>query len=355
MPSSSISDKSKGRPRHLGLLRGEINRPIARISSGNLNSLMKALEVHFVKLTECRISHGWRFAFDQPDELGLHYVLGGSGQMIIGDNPPISLVPHTLIITPRDQPFVIDIPDDGGRLQTTEGHWQRFDPDPHRKLVAGNGKPALELVCGYFSASISGSVYLPSVVTDPIVEQFVADDQLDRELKCALAELLALEIGAAAVASALTKQVLVRLFRRSLNSPNLWVERFAALNDPQVAQAFAEMATRPGASHTVQALSRMVGLSRSVFMARFSAAFGSPPMTVLRQLRMRHAAFLLATSHRSIDEVSNKVGYSNRSSFFRAFQKTLNDDATEHHAALVRTTIEHPDAACCEGQVGTCR
>jgi hypothetical protein len=39
-----------------------------------------------------------------------------------------------------------------------EGHWQKFEPDAGRKLVAGNGTPALELVCGCFSASLSGSI-----------------------------------------------------------------------------------------------------------------------------------------------------------------------------------------------------
>jgi AraC family transcriptional activator of mtrCDE len=316
---------------------------------------MKGLEVHFVKVTECLVSRGWGLAFDQPDELGLHYVLGGSGQMIIGDNPPISLVPHALIVTPRDQAFIIEVPTDLGRPQIAEGRWQRFAPDARQKLVAGNGKPALQLVSSSFSASISGSIHLLSVIIDPIVEQFDAVDRLDRELKCALAELLALEMGATALASALTKQVLVKLFRRSLSSLNLWVERFAALGDPQIAQAFAEMAARPGARHTVQTLSRKAGLSRSVFMTRFTAAFGSPPMTALRQLRMRHAAFLLATGNRSIDQVANEVGYSNHSGFLRAFRKIFEDDRSENHVASGQTTTKQPSEAGCEIWVDSCR
>jgi AraC family transcriptional regulator, activator of mtrCDE len=68
-----------------------------------------------------------------------------------------------------------------------------------------------------------------------IVEKFDAADQLDQKLKSALAELVAQEVGSGAMTMALMKQVLVTILRRSLNSTTLWAERFAVLNDPQLA------------------------------------------------------------------------------------------------------------------------
>ena len=67
------------------------------------------------------------------------------------------------------------------------------------------------------------------------MEKFDAADQLDQKLKSALAELVAQEVGSGAMTMALMKQVLVPILRRSLNSTNLWAERFAVLNDPQLA------------------------------------------------------------------------------------------------------------------------
>ena len=55
--------------------------------------------------------------------------------------------------------------------------------------------------------------------------------------------------------------------------------------------------------HTVQSLLHAVGLSRAAFMARFSAAFGESPMSLLRRVRMRHAADLLTVNELSIDQV----------------------------------------------------
>ncbi len=133
------------------------------------------------------------------------------------------------------------------------------------------------LICGYFHASFGASVDLFASLRDPIVEQFDSGDRLDESLKSAIAELMAQEVGMGAMATSLLKQVLVRLLRRSLTSMNLWVERFSILGDPPIARAFAEMVARPGAPHSVLTLAQTSALSRSAFMARFTAVFGHSP------------------------------------------------------------------------------
>ena len=166
-----------------------------------------------------------------------------------------------------------------------------------------------------------------------IVERFDAADKLDGTLKSALAEFADEKVGMGAMTAVLMKQVLLTLLRRSLTSFDLWAERFSALSDRSIARAFAAMAARPGAPHAVGILAREVGLSCSVFMARFTSAFGEPPMAVLRQLRMRRAAALLAASSLSIDQVSGEVGYVSRSSFFRAFTKAYGTDPSSYRDA----------------------
>jgi AraC family transcriptional activator of mtrCDE len=149
-----------------------------------------------------------------------------------------------------------------------------------------------------------------------------------------------------AMTTTLLKQVLVKLLRISLKSPNLWVERFSVLGDPQIARAFADMVAQPGRSHSVQALSEKAGLSRSVFMARFTTAFGRSPMAVLRQLRMRHAAVLLKSDHLSIEQISRLAGYASRSSFFKAFQKAYGSDPSNYLQRPIAIPIStHSDEA----------
>ena len=139
------------------------------------------------------------------------------------------------------------------------------------------------------------------------------------------------------MSAALLKLVLLALLRRCLVSTNAWVEHFSILSDPPIARAFAEMASRPSVPHTVQSLSHAVGLSRSAFMARFSAAFGESPMSLLRRLRMRRAADLLTANALSIDRVALNTGYQSRSSFTRTFRRYYGSDPSEYRASARRT------------------
>ena len=123
------------------------------------------------------------------------------------------------------------------------------------------------------------------------------------------AKMVAASIGkgeAAPLSVAVSHTVALRPFTPMLRqlSRAAWVERFSILSDPPIARAFAEMASRPSVPHSVQSLSHAVGLSCSAFMARFSIASGESPMSLLRRVRMRHAADLLIANALSIDQVA---------------------------------------------------
>lgn len=309
------------------------SKPLARISPTDLDHLMTTLEVEFVKLNECVVSPGWRLTMAATNAPGIHYDLIGMGRMIIGNHPPIDLQPHTLIIVPAGQSFRIEVAVDKRRpatLTITEEDARTFAPGALRRFAAGSGEPEVILICGYFRATYGASIDLFRTLTSPIVEQFSATDQLDQRLSSAMGELVAQEVGAGAMTAALMKQVLVTLLRRSLTTKNLWVERFSMLGDPRIARAFAEMVTHPELPHSVESLAQTAGLSRSVFMARFTRLFGKPPKATLRDLRMRQATILLANSGLSVDQVVHGVGYTSRSSFSRTFRKLHGCDPSEY-------------------------
>jgi AraC family transcriptional activator of mtrCDE len=108
------------------------------------------------------------------------------------------------------------------------------------------------------------------------------------------------------------------------------MERFALLGDPQIARAFADMVARPGAQHTVASLADAAILSRSAFMARFSAALGQSPMQVLRDIRMRQAAAQLRAGDLSLDQVARHAGYASRGAFVRAFREVFDTGPAEY-------------------------
>lgn len=303
----------------------------------HLDVLMTALEVNFVKLSECRVSAGWRLLIAPTNAPSLHYNLRGVGRMIIGSSAPFSLSPHTLVIAPPGRAFAVDAQgDDGayGHRGTIDSRRVDLENTATRRVIAGDSDSGLVLICGYFRASYGVFVDLFSTLPAPIVEHFDAADGLDGKLKAALSELTGREMGSDAMSAALLKQVLVSAIRRSLISDDTWFERFASLRDQQIARSYSEMVARPGASHTVASLAKIAGLSRSAYMARFSDAFDSTPMAVLRQLRMRYAAGVLRSEALTVDKVAKIVGYSSRGSFVRAFRQAYGEDPSEYRATV---------------------
>jgi AraC family transcriptional activator of mtrCDE len=306
--------------------------PMLRIKSTDLDNLLSTLDVNVLSLTECLVSRGYRLEMGGADVAGLHYNLTGTARMFLGNAAPVELKPHTLVVVPAKTPFRIETTPLPGRteaLAPVGGPIKKKDGMLTR-VVAGEKEPEILMICGFFKATYGASTDLFTALDKPIVEQFDETDKLEHTLRIALNELVQQEAGSGAMSSALLKQVVVTLLRRSMTSLDLWAERFAMLSDPQIARVFGKMAANPGADHSVQSLCESACLSRSAFMARFTALVGHSPMVILRDLRMRQAAKQLKANNMTVDQIANASGYDSRSSFSRAFRKVFDVDPTDY-------------------------
>ncbi len=315
------------------------NTPPAHLSASDLNSLMRALDIDVVALTELLVPRGHRVELGNIDVPAIHYNLAGQGRMAIDGGPFMPLHPHMLIIVPPNTPFVIEVDGDGPGLKSIERNCWTRDQGYLRINQAGE-IPEVVQICGFFNASFGPAIGLFRELTTPVIEQFEPTDRIDEKLREAMAELLEQEVGMGAMTAALLKQVIICLLRRSMGSSQTWTERFAILSDRQITRAFADMVARPSAPHTVQSLAHSAGMSRSAFMARFTATVGRAPMSVLRDLRMRQAALDLATTTTPIEVIALNAGYESRSSFARRFATVYGKDPTEY-----RTLANEPARA----------
>jgi AraC family transcriptional activator of mtrCDE len=304
-----------------------------RISRQDLDKLMTMLDVTFVRLSECVFAAGAHLAVAGTEPSTIHYCLQGAGFILLDDETPIRLTPHTLVIVPPRRAMTIAAADRPTASRNTgkydKGGFTQWASQQH---AVENCGPTLVLACGSFRANYGPALDLFASLAKPVVERFDTHERLDQVMAYAMAELAAQDIGGGPMSAALLKLVLLALLRRCLVSTNTWIESFSTLSDPPIARAFAEMTSRPSAAHTVRTLSHTVGLSRSAFMARFSAAFGESPMSLLRRVRMRHAADLLAANAPSIDRVALNAGYQSRSSFTRTFRRYYGSDPSEYRA-----------------------
>ncbi|RYE94401.1 MAG: AraC family transcriptional regulator [Myxococcales bacterium] len=112
-------------------------------------------------------------------------------------------------------------------------------------------------------------------------------------------------------------QILRAYLARSLDDGGGFL---GALRDPGTAAALGAMHHRPEAPWTVASLAREVGLSRSVFAARFTSLVGEPPLGYLTRLRMQRATSLLRDGA-TLARVSRLTGYASEASFSHAFRQ----------------------------------
>ncbi|MBR0734810.1 helix-turn-helix transcriptional regulator [Bradyrhizobium japonicum] len=304
-------------PKHMS------DRPNPALPRSDLDVLMATLDVDVIGLIECLVSPGWRLSFGSAVAPAIHYNLSGTGRMVVSGFSAFPLVPHTLVITPAKKPFHIEVDDPTAAktVKVVDAQWDPRFGERVQRFVAGDVDPMLMLICGYFRASYGSSIDLFASLSTPIVERFEPADDLGPKLQAALAEISGRQVGMQAMTTAILKQVLVTLLRRSLNSTSVWLERFSILRDRQIALAFADMLARPSADHSVLSLAQKACLSRSAFMARFARAMGCSPMVALRRIRMKRAADMLAARTFSVEQIARAVGYRSYSSFLRAFRQ----------------------------------
>jgi AraC-like DNA-binding protein len=95
------------------------------------------------------------------------------------------------------------------------------------------------------------------------------------------------------------------------------------LTDAHIGRAIALMHERLGHDWTLSELSESVGMSRAVFVERFTRLVGEPPNRYLRRVRMHRAAAQLGETNEPIIRIADGVGYASESAFNKAFSKEM--------------------------------
>jgi AraC-like DNA-binding protein len=95
----------------------------------------------------------------------------------------------------------------------------------------------------------------------------------------------------------------------------------AALRDPVLAPALAELHRVPEHKWTVADLAAAANVSRSLLDERFRAVLGRSPIRYLTDWRLHVAKDLLATTTLAVHAVARRVGYDSEEAFSRAFKR----------------------------------
>ena len=254
------------------------------------------MEIHADPFALCELQGRCALGLGRQAFATLHYVLAGQGEILVGDNQHIAVKPGSLVLVPAALPH------------TLKSHGEKGNPLPDchpaelglaRHLSVG-ADPAtssrLMAICGRVKIGVRGMSDLVDLVREPIIEHIRHDSALRPTLDQLLLELSAPRLGSRAMVRALLQQCMIHLLRQRLQAEDEALSWMAALADESLWTALRLMLDQPGNQHSVESLAEAAGMSRSTFAQRFSAAYGSGPMELLRSLRMHLAASLLVES-----------------------------------------------------------
>jgi len=112
----------------------------------------------------------------------------------------------------------------------------------------------------------------------------------------------------------------VRAHMESRSSDRGWLR---ALDDPRLGPVLRRIHETPEEAWTLRSLSRVAGMSRSVFAARFKEVVGDAPLAYLGKWRMHRAVQLMDDRQLSLAEIGRRVGYETESAFGKAFKRSV--------------------------------
>jgi len=145
--------------------------------------------------------------------------------------------------------------------------------------------------------------------------------------------------GATAIFAKAADVFLTQALRRFLlNAERAGVLQVGPLQQPAIAHAIELMRTQLSERWTVARLARAVGMSRTLFVARFHDLVGQPPIRFLTRLRLSQAAGQLITTDETVYAVARRSGYDTEASFSKAFKREFRLSP----GAYRRQSVERP-------------
>lgn len=277
----------------------------------------------------------WGLKFESvPNVVRFHYVKRGSAWLTVdkkGQAPialsggDLAIVPladgHTLRDSPRSPTVnVNDVAQCGSRSVVMQ-------------LEVGANGPETSFITGAFVlddplARQILSVLPPVIRMTPETEQSVPS--FFENLQFITREVQSDRPGSEVVLLRMADVIFIQILRAYLGRvPDDSGGFLGALRDPSTAAALGAMHDRAEMPWTVASLAKEVGLSRSVFAARFTQLVGEPPLGYLTRLRMQKASTLLREGA-TLAKASQLTGYASEASFSHAFRQWAGMTAGEY-------------------------
>jgi AraC-like DNA-binding protein len=281
-----------------------------------LSRLVANLDLRVEPFAVCDVRSGARLRLAPPAMEVLHFVLSGRGRLKTHGGVQ-ELGPDTLVVIP---------PGLGHSIESADGEGAQLSADQAdlpsgvlERVVVGDGDDGLLVACGRVTVTYGGLVDLFARLSEPLVVDFTDTPSMRAAFAALLDEQGGGRPGSAEMVAALMSQCFIQLLRRLCDTDECRLPWLSALDDERLARVLDEILKRPEASHSLEELAALAGMSRTAFSERFAEVFGRSAGEFVKQARLSRAAQLLRTTDLAVKEIAGKIGFASRSHFSRAF------------------------------------
>jgi len=293
---------------------------MADVLSDVMNTLQLESSVYF------RAELSAPFSIEVPEDASVvrfHVASQGSFIVSVESEPPVEVSAGDLVLIPHGRRHILadaSGPDPSSLSAVLES--SSFDGDG--PLVYGGDGAQTTLVCGH--VGFSTELTHPFIETLPAILHLRKSEGPDyswveKMLEFAEHESRRQPTGWEGVVERLSQILFVYVLRAHMEKDEATSGALGALADPQLAAALQAIHGDPAHEWSLDTLAQRAGMSRSVFVRRFTAATGVAPMKYLTRWRMSRANFLLAKTTTSVGDVASSVGYASEAAFNRVFKE----------------------------------
>lgn len=249
--------------------------------------------------------------------IAYHYITEGDCLIRLEGRKPVALHRGEIVVMPRNDPHV---------LASAEGVAPIYagpliepgEAGGLAHITYGGEGLCTRMYCGFLGTNAPYSAALamlpPLLKVDASASQ--AGGWIESSFKYAAHERDSPEIIAR-----LAELLFFGAVRQYIDAQPHQSKAWGSVTDPYVARALTRIHEKPAYRWTTEQLAAEVGLSRSAFAERFTAALGEPPMRYLARRKLEFAATLLSESSLPIARIAYDIGYESEAAFNRAFRR----------------------------------
>ncbi|MDV7200141.1 AraC family transcriptional regulator [Roseovarius sp. 10] len=283
--------------------------------------LFDQLEIATDPFAVCELRGACDLGLGQDANATLHYILSGEGVIQLRDAPDIQVTAGTLALIPALQRHALrsfgGLSDPIPKCNPAELRLRHLIEVSQSDSEGGQ----ITALCAHVRVGLRGAEDAIDLIRAPLIENVSNGSHLYPVLEMLLRELSQPIAGSRAMIRTLLTQCMIEMLRRRLMEGDEGLRWMAALRDPSIWEALNAMLDAPGDPHTVESLAERVGMSRTSFSQRFTNAYGSGPIDLLRDLRLRRAAALLRDTELPVKRIAHMVGFASRTAFSRLFEQ----------------------------------